>query len=577
LVAAAGRWQEGEHTVRSGLDHDGSEFGRLGAAFDAMAEAQQQREAALERNVAERTAALRDSEARFRGIFDSAFQYTCLLAPDGMLLEVNAAALAFGGIAVADVLHRKLWDTHWWAGDATRVARLRRGVEQAARGEFVRYEAEVCGAAGASALIDFSLKPMAGKDGDVVLLIAEGRDITERSRLQAQLAQAQKMEAVGQLTGGVAHDFNNLLQAVTGNLDLIERLEEQRGNARVLRLIGNAQHAAARGARLTQQLLAFSRRQNLRPERVWVDRQATGMADLLHRAAGETIRVELLAAADPWPCLVDPAQFESALLNLVINARDAMPSGGTLTVSTVNVSLDAARAVELDAAPGDYVQVDVADAGTGIPPELMARIFEPFFTTKDIGKGSGLGLAMVHGFVRQSGGAVAIRSVVNGGTTVSMLLPRDQRPPEAGVIAPPKGHASPSEPGGALNVLLVEDDADVLDAVRLGLLDAGHRVTVAPNGQVALDLLADGGALDLLVSDLVLPGRLSGADVAEAARQRYPRLRVLFTSGYAADDWPGAEGARDAEVLRKPFSNARLLQRVAEIAAELAEAGQPVA
>jgi CheY-like chemotaxis protein len=396
--------------------------------------------------------------------------------------------------------------------------------------------------------------------------------------LQAQLAQAQKMEAVGQLTGGVAHDFNNMLQAVTGNLDLVQRLMEPMGETRVLRLVGNALHAAGRGARLTQQLLAFSRKQNLRPERVWVSRQAAGMGDLLDRAAGETIKVDLHTAPDLWPCLIDPSQFESALLNLVINARDAMPSGGTLWVVAVNVTLDASAAAALDAAPGDYVQVDVRDSGSGIPADLLPRIFEPFFTTKAIGKGSGLGLAMVHGFVRQSGGAVAISSTVGQGTTVSMYLPRDPRPVTDVPPPPPVSGAAPPFGAPPLDVLLVEDDPDVMDAMRFGLADAGHRVRVARDGPEALAALSAGGVVDLLISDLSLPGDLTGADVAVAARQRFPSVRVLFTSGHAAEDRaPEDDRLGGHEVLRKPFPNALLLQRVAGIAAELAEAGQPAA
>jgi PAS domain S-box-containing protein len=532
--------------------------------------------AALEQEVAERTAALAESERRFRSIFDAAFQFTALAAPDGTLLEANRALLEFCGRRPEAVLGRRLPAV--LAGDAApeTAERLRRKVTRAAAGEFVRCELALPGANNREALVDFSLRPVVGADGTVAMLVVEARDITERARLQAQLAQAQKMEAVGQLTGGVAHDFNNLLQAVTGNLDLILRMAETRGETRLLRLVSNAQRAVARGARLTQQLLAFSRRQNLRPERVLVSRLIAETLELLGRAAGETVEVVTRKAPDLWPCSIDPAQFESALLNLAINARDAMPQGGKLTISAGNVTLSAAEAAALEVPPGDYVRVDVADTGTGIAPEHLPRIFEPFFTTKEVGKGSGLGLAMVHGFARQSGGAVSIASERGRGTMVSLFLPRDTQPvadkpaPENRGGEPPPVEA-PARPiardGATPSVLVVEDEPEVLDAVQFALVDAGYQVLTARESGEALEVLSSNQLhIDVLLCDVALPGPASGVEVADFARARHPGLRVLLTSGYAEETLPrwGRSGT-DYEVLPKPFSQAELLRRIAAL------------
>jgi PAS domain S-box-containing protein len=525
-----------------------------------------QRDAAarLERLVEERTAELAESERRFRSIFDSAFQLTGLLGPDGRFLEANPATLDFFGLAANTVLGRKVWDVVDPAGVGHAPA-LREAVARAASGAFVRCEPEVQGAGGRRAVLDFSLKPVVGEEGRVALLVAEARDITERVNLQAQLAQAQKMEAVGQLTGGVAHDFNNLLQAVTGNLDLIHRLAEARGDARLARLVSNAERATARGARLTHQLLAFSRRQNLRPERVWVSRLIAETLELIKRAAGETIAVRTHASLDLWPCHVDPGQFEAALLNLAINARDAMEDGGELTVRANNARLDAQAAAALDVPAGDYVRVEVTDTGCGIAPELMPRLFEPFFTTKEVGKGSGLGLAMVHGFARQSGGAVSLVSEVGRGTTVSLLLPREAQSDYESAPPRPASGIRPTALGPALDVLLVEDDAVVLEAVQTALAEAGHRVAAAHDGDEALALLAAGTAVDVLVCDVMLPGGMGGVAIAREARRRRPGLRVLLVSGCgeAALD----ETDADYPVLGKPFTRAELLDRISGIAA----------
>jgi PAS domain S-box-containing protein len=497
-------------------------------------------------------------------VFDSSFQFAALLAPDGRLLEVNRAALEFCGCPAEALLGRPLWQVVVGGAEVAVALRVRKHVVRAAAGELVHQELELRGNDGHSSVVDFSLKPVRDEAGRVTMLVAEGRDISEHVRLQAQLAQAQKMEAVGQLTGGIAHDFNNLLQAVVGNLDLIHRLAEEREDARLLRLATNAERAAARGGRLTQQLLAFSRRQALRPELVWVNQVIADTGELLTRAAGATVALRTYCVPELWPCYVDPAQFESALVNLAINARDAMPHGGSLTIGVSNLTLSPAAAAPLEVVAGDYVRVDVADTGTGIAPEHLPHLFEPFFTTKPVGKGSGLGLPMVHGFARQSGGAVTVASVFGAGTTVSLFLPREL----SAAVRPAVGTGQAGRPVARdtrrLTVLLVEDDVEALDAVHDALIDAGHRVMAARDGAEALLLLAGGHLIDLLLCDVGLPGGMNGIEVARQARLRCPDLRVLLTSGHGADVLTDAGVARDRyEVLAKPFSLGELLSRIA--------------
>jgi PAS domain S-box-containing protein len=535
----------------------------VGVVHDVTAE--HERAAALGAEIAARAAEPHGNDQRFRTIFDAALQVIGVLGCDGAVIQANQAALAFLACAEADVIGRRIWEVGFWSACPQSAAAIRLHVAAAAAGTPVRAEVPARDTAGRSATFDISLKPVPDGSGGVAMLILEACDITERQVLQAQLVQAQKMEAVGQLTGGVAHDFNNLLQALTGNLDMIQRHAEAHGDARLLHLITNAQRAAMRGTRLTQQLLAFSRRQHRRAEPVRVDRLAVGMNELLHRAAGETVALRMEAAADLWPCRIDAAQFESALLNLVINAHDAMPDGGSLAIVIGNAMLTPAEAAALDVSPGAYVRVDVADTGNGIAPEHLARVFEPFFTTKDPGKGTGLGLAMVNGFARQSGGAAAVASTPGAGTTVSLFLPRAEMP-AALRPAEPSAPAPRLAEGGRrpLGILLVEDDEEVREAMQGALAEAGHRVYTAAEGEAALAILANGEALDLMLCDVALPGRMNGLEIAAAARRHRPGLRIVLASGYGADALGDTELGEAFEVLAKPFSQAELLHCVAD-------------
>ncbi|HTV90769.1 MAG TPA: PAS domain-containing protein [Stellaceae bacterium] len=387
-------------------------------------------------------------------------------------------------------------------------------------------------------------------------------EIAEREKAQAALRQSQKMEAVGQLTGGVAHDFNNLLTVVTGNLDLLERWADANPPAR--RYVETAQRAAWQGARLTQQLLAFSRQQELRPEIVHLGQAMGEYEGLLCRALDEAIEVTITCDPDLWLCRIDPAQFENSILNLAFNARDAMPAGGTLTISLGNIELSGPNG-PAGAAPGQYVLVAVADTGVGIEPDRIDRVFEPFYTTKGVGLGTGLGLSQVYGFVEQSGGYVGIESTVGAGTTVMIYLPkapgiaadRELRSPVTEAAAP-----------GSETVLLVEDDQDVLEVVTTMMEDLGYRVLTARNGVEALSILERDEAIDLLFTDLVMPNGISGGALALRARQMRPELKILLGSGYSARTSPDiAAAVADLPILSKPYRRDELAAKLRSILA----------
>ncbi len=410
---------------------------------------------------------------------------------------------------------------------------------------------------------------VAERTRELTLVNAELRDeIARRDRSEAQLRQLQKMEAIGQLTGGIAHDFNNMLAIVIGSLDVMKRrLADGRGD--VERHVDHAMDGARRAAVLTHRLLAFARRQPLAPAVVDANALVAGMEELLRRTLGATVALECVLAGGLWRCRVDRGQLENALLNLAVNARDAMPGGGQLTIETQNAWLDDAYAAAADVAPGQYVLVAVGDTGTGMPPEVIARAFDPFFTTKSEGRGTGLGLSQVHGFVKQSGGHIRIYSELDQGTVVKLYLPRHR-----GEGPAPAPEALPAEavPGGRELVLLVEDDAAVRH-VHAGMLrELGYAVQEAADGAAALELLAELDGVALLLTDVVMPG-MNGRALAEQARAMRPGLRVLYTTGYT----PNAivhNGVVDAgvDLLTKPFSFDQLARKLRLVLDRLAAA-----
>jgi signal transduction histidine kinase/CheY-like chemotaxis protein len=387
-------------------------------------------------------------------------------------------------------------------------------------------------------------------------------DVTARMRAENMVRQSQKMEAIGHLTGGVAHDFNNLLQIISANLDLAVASGEVRGNPRLGQRLQNAMGAVARGSRLTGQLLAFARRQALVPRSVDLGRVIRDMTDLLRRTLGEQIHVEAVIAGGLWNTLADPTQLENAILNLAINARDAMPEGGKLTLEVANAHLDDAYAARhMDVTPGQYVMLAVSDTGTGITPEVMSRVFEPFFTTKPEGKGTGLGLAQAYGFVKQSGGHIKIYSEVGEGTTVKLYLPRTRRAADA-----VEAHDHQPVEGGKERILVVEDDEGVRAAVVDMLTDLGYSVQRAESAEAALKLMENGVKVDLLFTDVVMPGAISTREFTRRAQQMHPGLLVLYTSGYTQNAIVhNGKLDDDAFLLSKPYRKDELARKLRSV------------
>ncbi|WKB53602.1 PAS domain-containing protein [Eleftheria terrae] len=440
--------------------------------------------------------------------------------------------------------------------------------------------------------VDLVYQPVLEADGSVSGIFAQGHDITEQRRAeeereryrcrletlvhertaalersqaehaqtQAQLQHVQKLEALGRLTGGVAHDFNNLLQVIGNSLQLLQRLTA--GNATAQRWIDVASNAVANGSKLTGQLLAFARRQPLEPRTVNMGRLVQGMDDLLKRVLGETIELQASAQDGLWNTFADPYQLENVVLNLAINARDAMGEAGRLSIAASNTVLDEDAARRHDVAPGPYVLLSVSDTGSGMPPEVLERAFEPFFSTKPEGVGTGLGLSMVYGFVKQSGGHVQIDSEVGRGTCVRIYLPRATE----AEVKPPEPVGGGAVRGGDETILVVEDNPEVLATTVETLSELGYRVLKAHDGQSALAIVQSGLPIDLLFSDVVMPGPLRSHEMARQAQALLPQMRVLFTSGYTEDAI--VHGGRldpGVHLLSKPYRREDLARRIRQL------------
>jgi PAS domain S-box-containing protein len=429
------------------------------------------------------------------------------------------------------------------------------------RGEPITTRSEIPGLAGGPRVWESIMAPVRNVDGDIDRLIGAVRDITDRVRSEERLRDSQRMEAIGQLTGGVAHDFNNLLQVIRGNLELLS--SSVAGDARAQTRLRNAVFGAERAAQLTRQLLAFARRQPLAPKVVNLSRLVSDMADLLRRTLGEAIEVETVVAGGLWNTIADPVQVESAILNLALNARDAMPNGGRLTVEITNASLDETyvRTVR-DVTPGQYVMIAVTDTGEGMSDDVRARVFEPFFTTKSDGKGTGLGLSMVYGFVKQSNGHIQIYSEIGQGTTVKIYLPRSRQSEQRPLLLLDE----PPQPEAGRTILVVEDEAAVREAA-VGMLDElGYRSLQAADAASALTLVEAGERIDLVFTDVVMPGPLRTRDFARKLHELRPRLPILFTSGYT-DNAIIHQGRLDEGVhlISKPYAKAELARRIAQL------------
>jgi len=439
-------------------------------------------------------------------------------------------------------------------------AAVQRYVEEALTGKQLSYEYSMEKDDGSTIFARSTLVPEIAADGEVLGCFVLSFDITEQKQTQAALVQAQKMEAIGQLSGGMAHDFNNMLTVVLGNLGELRRHLQQQ--PALLDYLDPALHAAGRGVELVRRLLGFARQQPLLAQPVRIGELIRGMMQLLQRSLPENIVLDCQLAAEHDYVMADANQLESAILNLVLNARDAMPDGGRLQIAANVETLDVRAAAEWQLAAGDYIRIDVTDNGCGMAPALQLRVFEPFFTTKQFGSGSGLGLAMVYGFARQSGGQVSVSSQPGRGSVFSLRLPRTTP------SAQPHGRLDFSGKAGGRErplVLLVEDDPEVRRVVQRQLSALGYPVVEAENGDEATLLLASIADIGLLLSDIVMPGQLGGRRLAALARQQRPAIRILLMSGYAAPPEAEDDSTRDIPLLAKPFTEAQLGRMLDEV------------
>jgi PAS domain S-box-containing protein len=481
----------------------------------------------------------------------------------GMMSAVNPAWTRVLGFPETELLTRPYSDFMHEEDVGVTLAALQSMGET---GLPTRFTNRILAADGSYKPIDWTVAP----EPDGLNFIAIGRDLTadkarEQQLLEAQdaLRQSQKMEAVGQLTGGIAHDFNNLLAGIAGSLELMQKRMADQGIVGFERHLGIAQTSTQRAAALTQRLLAFSRRQTLDPKPVDVNRLVRGIEDLLRRSVDPSIEIAVVGAVGLWLTKVDAPQLENAILNLVINARDAMPDGGRITIETANTWIDDRAAKDRDLEPGQYISLCVSDTGTGMAPEVVERAFDPFFTTKPLGQGTGLGLSMIHGFVRQSGGQVRIYSEVGQGTTMCLYFPRFAGELEAEDAA---SLDTAVEQSLGETVLVIDDEESIRMLIADVLEEAGYRVLEAADGPAGLRILQSEARIDLLITDVGLPGGFNGRQVADAARQTRPSLKVLFVTGYAENAFVGNGHLQPGmQVITKPFPMTALALRVREI------------
>lgn len=508
----------------------------------------------LERQVIERT------QERDR-VWRHSRDLLVIVGADGIFRDVNPAWTTILGHRPADVIGHSFLD-FIWPDDAERT---QGGLDAAVnRHDLTDFENRYTHLDGSPRWISWHTST----EGDLVF--AYGRDVTAQKQAQAELLtaqealrQSQKMDAVGQLTGGIAHDFNNLLAVISGSLEVLRKRVGAGQVDGVERFITTALGASRRAAALIHRLLAFSRQQTLDPRPTEVNKLIAGMEDLIRRSVGPDVAVEVVGAGGLWMTKVDPSQLENALLNLCINARDAMaPHGGRLTIETANKWLDERAARDRELAPGQYISVCVTDTGTGMPPDIVARAFDPFFTTKPMGEGTGLGLSMVYGFVRQSGGQVRIYSEVGHGTTMCLYLPRHSG--EAGLQDEPDAEAL--DPGTGETVLVIDDEPDIRLVIVDVLEEAGYAVLEAGDGASGLRILQSDARVDLLITDVGLPGGMNGRQVADAARKIRPALKVLFITGFAENAVVGnGYLEKGMEVMTKPFEISVLGNKVRDL------------
>jgi len=541
-------WLRSESQPR--WDPTGKHIGFIGVAHDITASKHAEIELrklneTLERRIEERTAQLRSNEAMMRAIFETSHQYQWLLNLKGDVLYANKIALAGIRSDGSDVTGEPFWETPWFTATAGAPDAVRNALAAVLRGEDARNEMLMHLPIG-DRYFDFAMRPLFDEHGEITGAVPEAVDITERRQGEEALRQSQKMEAVGQLTGGVAHDFNNLLTIIRSATDFLRRRELPEERRR--RYVDAISETVERASKLTAQLLAFARRQPLKPQVFDVGAQVENVAQLIRPLVGNRIQIEVDIGDSNTFSIADIAQFETALINLAINARDAMNGEGRLEISVRKVGLIPALRGQ-SARNGDFIAVSVDDTGTGIAPEHLAAIFEPFFTTKEVGKGTGLGLSQAFGFAKQSGGDIAVASTLGQGAKFTIYLPQASAPKETEAA---KAGSEPAATGRGYRVLVVEDNDDVRMFSTELLEDLGYKVRRVADASAALAILSnDEFAVDLVFSDVIMPG-MNGVELASIIRERYPGLPVVLTSGYSN---VLAESAhRGFELIQKPYS-----------------------
>ncbi|KWV57244.1 hybrid sensor histidine kinase/response regulator [Bradyrhizobium macuxiense] len=548
---AAGDWRWLRSESQPRWDPNGKHIGFIGVAHDITAAKEAEIELrklneSLERRISERTAQLESNEAQMRAIFETSHQYQALLNQDGELLYANKTALAGIRAEASDVVGKPFWDTPWFSPTEGASDAIRSIFATVMRGEDVKSEMLLRLPIG-ERYFDFEMRPLHDRHGTIIGAVPEAVDITERRRGEEALRQAQKMEAVGQLTGGVAHDFNNLLTIIRSATDFLRRrdLPEERRR----RYIDAISDTVERASKLTAQLLAFARRQPLNPEVFNVGAQVDSVTQLIRPLVGARIHIEVRIDDPDCYVIADIGQFETALINLAVNGRDAMNGEGQLTIAVRKVQTIPALRAQASRS-GDFVAVSIQDTGTGISPDNIDAIFEPFFTTKEVGKGTGLGLSQAFGFVKQSDGDIEVTSTLGHGATFTIYLPQAMRPADAKIAA--AAGSEQASIGRGYRVLVVEDNDDVGRFSTELLEDLGYSVKRAANANAALAILSENEfSADLVFSDVIMPG-MNGVELAGIIRERFPGLPVVLTSGYSN---VLAENAHSGfELIQKPYS-----------------------
>ncbi|MEN3951504.1 PAS domain S-box protein [Iodidimonas sp. SYSU 1G8] len=519
---------------------DGAIIGRIGVMRDVTARWEAEK-------------GVREAETKFRNLVDGSLQGV-MIHRDSRIVYVNQSAAQIYGSTTDRMIGRSVLD-YCSAED------LKRGQDSMRKTISPAWKLRGRREDGSTVWVEVNAREVdwEGEAARQVTIV----DITEKQRAEEALHHAQKLDSLGQLTGGIAHDFNNLLGVISGNLELLREQIDNRGEH--ASYIEASLRSVRRGAELSKRLLAFARKQPLKPELTDLNELVGSMTTILQRTLGETINVEPRLVNAPWPVLIDPGQMENVLLNLALNARDAMPQGGRLLLETANLSLEHDLVRDPTVIPaGDYLKLTVRDTGTGMAPEVLEKAFEPFFTTKDVGVGSGLGLSMIYGFVQQSAGHIYIDSATGAGTTVHLYLPKAAQ----SVPSPSRQKVKSSMPAGNNEVVLVvEDDSDLRDLAVLLLNRMGYKTHEAADGQMAIALLDKLPHIDLLFTDLVLPEGIGGVEIAQAARKRFPGLKVLFTSGYgeSASFQNVLPPDTTVEMISKPYRREVLAKRLQEV------------